>query len=90
MTNLDIETIEHLDFEFEPPCEALQGMEPPYTPCEKSNPAEWIVVGACCGKTTLICDECLERKLNRKSLFCHICSKRFLPPRTAYASITRL
>lgn len=48
---LDIETIEHLDFEFAPPCEQD-------TDCD--NEAEWKIVPACCGRNILFCTTCKD------------------------------
>lgn len=51
MADNEIEQIEHLDFDFEPPCERLQG--------ECSRKADWRIMLGCCGRFFLMCDECL-------------------------------
>jgi hypothetical protein len=48
ITKMDEETLEHLDFEFTPPCER--------EPCDKK--AEYKVVFACCGHVMLWCEFC--------------------------------
>lgn len=50
MMGLDIETIEHLDFEFSPACERQDKT------CD--NTAEWFWIIGCCGRMLLLCDEC--------------------------------
>lgn len=50
----DIEQIEHLDFEFTPPCERLQG--------ECDRPAAWKVMLGCCGRFFVMCDICLTQQ----------------------------
>lgn len=71
MTMMDIETIEHLDFEFTPPCE-VRGCDP--------LEAEYKVVFACCGHTMLWCEECYvaaERYLSEGGLFaCELCGTK--------------
>lgn len=46
---LDIEAIEHLDFDHAPPCEAA-------VPCDHA--AAWVVTYPCCVRQTLLCDGC--------------------------------
>lgn len=51
ITDNDTSTIEHLDFDYAPPCEwALEKVQ---CDCE----AEWIIVLGCCGKSVLRCEE---------------------------------
>jgi len=45
---LDIETIEHLDFEFDPPCEMS----------DDDRTATWKLTISCCGHTILACEKC--------------------------------
>lgn len=45
------DSIQDLDFEFEPPCESILG-------CDKV--AEWLVTFKCCGERVLLCNPCME------------------------------
>lgn len=50
MTITEIETIEHLDFDFDEPCE---------NEAKKcSRVATWVATMACCGTVMLVCDDC--------------------------------
>lgn len=51
-TIVDFEIIEHLDFEFDPPCE----ME---ADCGKT--ATWKMTISCCGHTILCCEPCKNK-----------------------------
>lgn len=47
------ESLEHLDFEFEPPCE--RGMDERYSNCD--DVATWKVTFMCCGTIMVFCEE---------------------------------
>lgn len=51
MMGLDVETIEHLDFEFAPPCEQTEY-------CDSA--AEWKITPSCCGRLILFCTPCKD------------------------------
>lgn len=62
-------TIEHLDFDYEEPCEYN-----PREPCDHA--AEWKVITNCCGKIFLFCDEHfwnVVNKINMQPLVNIIC-----------------
>lgn len=70
---LDIEAIEHLDFEFAPPCENTEG-------CDKA--ATWKLTTACCGGVFLFCDDCKNLEMGMLAAMpnttfkCAICKNR--------------
>jgi hypothetical protein len=72
----DLEIIEHLDFDFHPPC----GLKPQskYT-CNKQNPAAWrVYLTHACEKKPgkgwyLICDPCLQIRLRFGKMKCGVC-----------------
>ena len=73
MTMLEIEAIEHLDFEPEDECETV-------FPC--GNKAEWLLVHPCCGASDAVCSSCktgFTLWLNRVDVFginCTPCGKQ--------------
>ena len=89
---LDIESIEHLDFEFAPPCDSrAEGG------CD--NVAEWKGVLACCGSTMLICQECLDKNdrfmefvtmMKFKTVRCKTCLAEFPTETTIWVILERL
>jgi len=88
MTSLDIESIEALDFDFAPPCEAKRH--------KGDAPAVWRLKFTICCETKrnrpviLFCDPCFQRKLGNHSLRCIYCGTVWLPPLSAYRSIIRI
>lgn len=87
------ESLEKLDFDYRPPCEAQSGRDI----CHGANPAEWrVVLAECCPLLTnmaeavvLFCNPCLSSKLSRR-LRCIGCGRIFDPPSTAYDYIERI
>lgn len=53
MTEMLVENLEHLDFDFAPPCETVYG-------CDKI--AEWKVRLKCCNRLVLFCNNHMEYK----------------------------
>lgn len=91
MTSLDIETIEHLDFDFEPPCEAEGYPWEKEKICNGSNVAEWRIKKVCCQTIHLYCDHCLNYKIDDNVyMLCSVHQITFDPPRTAYEFIERI
>jgi hypothetical protein len=90
MTITDIEIIEHLDFDFAPPCEANPPIQKDKPFCNHEAPAVWKVVSTCCGKVKLSCDECLQWRLDYHTLYCTICNFSASPGRNMFALIERL
>lgn len=101
MTITSDETIERLDFDHTPVCEAVTQFiaaslkmtigEPIY--CDK--PAEWRVITVdCCpanmGLVRLYCNRCLQDKLSHFGVSCPHCFSRFSPPSEAYKRIEPL
>jgi hypothetical protein len=71
MTVTEIEAIDHLDFDFAPPCESVTTNGTPNCPGPRT--AEWRVIRACCGSLALYCDECLQKKLRMQAIICPVC-----------------
>ena len=68
MTILEIELLDHLDFDFIPPCE-VKGCDP--------EPAKYRVVFSCCGHTMLWCEPCYDHSQrylqSGGEYYCEIC-----------------
>lgn len=71
MTIIVPETIDHLDFEFTPPCEAF-GCPP--------EQAVYKVIFNCCAHQMLVCEECYTRSINwlngGGTFYCEFCDAR--------------
>lgn len=81
----EIEAIEHLDFDFETPCEANGGCD---------NTAEWVFTMNCCGFTSLFCDPHAQNTIDIHELWvkvkrlaiCKQCKARFLVATEAFTA----
>lgn len=82
----DLELIEHLDFDYAPPCQSKN--EHGEVNCPTNAAATWRTVSVCCGKANLLCDTCLERKSRVPVIT--TCGQKFNPGRLSWSSIDRL
>ena len=99
MFKTDELTIEHLDFDFAPPCEATGGVVDTvnrkyYIFSECENVAEWRMMREHShpekDRVLLACTKCKDAKLNAMFVSCPICFKTFSPASTAYISVEPL
>lgn len=100
MTEIHEQTIDQLDFEFASPCEMIRGVvvtsgigvTRPGVKCGEA--AEWRCARTDCGcdrpSVVLACDACLNERMSSPILICPWCLMEWIPPYTAYTSITRL
>lgn len=93
-TGLDIESIEHLDQDWDTACDYSDPEMGSGWQTLQHGPAEWqIQVGAMCGHliTRLTCNGCKETYLNdpQFAVHCYLCYEVAAPARLALHSIKR-
>lgn len=88
---LDIEAIEHLDFDSDLPCDYNRNHST-NPPCSKA--AEWKIMVSCCGGMVLLCDEHYdftgEIIAKHPAIRCSLCRFIHMPSRNIILSIDRL
>ena len=101
MTEIEYATIEHLDFDYAPPCECRVGgvsvngeVTISSDRCPYDAEAKYRVTPVyCCafgGQPRLWCQKCLDKKLAADAIACPDCLTRWVPGRSAYKTIEPL